>query len=65
MDIHKITLSEEEIKFRYTVQEVIDRLLYCPGYREKIAEINKEFIIPERYRNFYEPSKFKQNETTL
>lgn len=65
MDIHKITISEEEIKFRYTVQEVIDRLLYCPGYREKIAEVNKEFIIPERYRNVYEPSKFKQHENIL
>jgi hypothetical protein len=65
MDIHKITLSEEEIKFRYTIQEVIDRLLYCPGYREKLAQFNQEFNIPTRYKNMYEPFKFKKNEAIL
>ena len=58
MDIHKITISEEELKFRYTVQEVIDRLLYCPGYREKIAEINREFNIPEKIKIIHEPLNF-------
>jgi hypothetical protein len=65
MDIHKITLSEEEIKFRYTVQQVIDRLLYCPGYREKLAQFNEEFDIPNRYKNMYEPFNLKKNETIL
>ena len=65
MDIHKIQISEEEIRFRYTVQEVIDRLLYCPGYREKLANLNEEFIIPDKYRNIHEPLKFKSNENIL
>lgn len=65
MDIHKITLSEEEIKLRYTVQEVIDRLLYCPSYREKLAMLNEKFEIPSRYKNMYKQFNKNKNESIL
>ena len=60
MDIHKITLSEEEIKFRYTVQEVIDRLLYCKEYKDKLVNLNKEFEIPKSVKINYGPINFNK-----
>ena len=58
MDIHKITLSEEEIEFRYTVQEVIDRLLYCKEYKDELIKFNEEFEIPKSVKMSHGPINF-------
>ncbi len=62
MDLHKITLSEEEIKFRYLIQDVIDRVLYCPEYKEQLIKFNKDFEIPKTVKISYGPINFKEYE---
>lgn len=41
------------------VQDVIDRLLYCPGYREALMEFNSRWDAPDcnRYLKSYREAK--------
>lgn len=54
-------MSKEEQYKRELIQEVIDRLLYSPGYEEKLLELNKEFKVNKIIKYFPIPSKDEQS----
>lgn len=41
-----MTFNSEDEKKRY-MQEVIDRILYCQGFKEELDEIMKKHSIPK------------------
>tara|TARA_R110002126_G_scaffold121429_2_gene262981 strand:+ start:170 stop:349 length:180 start_codon:yes stop_codon:yes gene_type:complete len=47
-----MTFSSEFEKQEF-IQKVIDRLLYCPGFKEKLEDVIKKYEIPESVKLTY------------